>query len=115
MIGMTGSRLDPEGLDLYARLVRSPTHVAGALEMMANWDLEAFSRDLPSLTTLLKLMVGDNDHTVPPQQAFVVQQRMAGVEVLRLPGVGHLAHEEQPDLVVRALLAICREYAGAIV
>ena len=54
----TGSRIDARGLELYARLFRQPGHVAGALGMMANWDLKALARDLPKLRTPTLLIVG---------------------------------------------------------
>ena len=37
-------KLDARGLDLYARLMRNPAHCAGALDMMANWDLSRTAR-----------------------------------------------------------------------
>lgn len=104
MLAGTGSRIGAEGVDLYARLVRRPEHVAGALAMMGNWDLYAFGRELPRLATPLALIVGENDRTVPPWQAAVIQQRVAGATVRRLAGLGHLAHEERPQLVVREML-----------
>jgi magnesium chelatase accessory protein len=113
MIDATGSRLDAEGVDLYARLVRDPRHVAGALDMMGNWNLYGFERDLSRLTTPLALMVAGNDRTVPPRQAQWVKQRVAKAEIHPLPGLGHLAHEEDPDRVVRDILAICRAHAPA--
>ena len=45
----TGSKIGPRGVDLYARLLHNPGHVAGALGMMANWDLTDLRRDLPGL------------------------------------------------------------------
>ena len=36
----TGSTIDARGVDLYQRLFSNPAHVAGALGMMANWDLD---------------------------------------------------------------------------
>ena len=110
VIAGTGSRLNAEGLALYTRLVRNPKHVAGALGMMGNWDLYAFERELPALMTPLVLIVGENDRTVPPHQALIVKRRVAAAEVHRLPGLGHLAHEEQPELVARELLKICRAH-----
>ncbi len=111
MIAATGSHLDAEGLDLYARLVRNPRHVAGALEMMGNWDMQSFSRRMPALKTPLALIVAENDRIVPPRQALVVQRRLAGVEVLRLSGVGHLAHEEMPERVVREIVTLCAAHS----
>lgn len=110
VIAGTGSRLDAEGLALYGRLVGNPKHMAGALGMMGSWDLRAFERDLPRLTTPLALLVADNDLTVPPRQATSVQRRVVHAEVHRLPGLGHLAHEEQPQWVAEEILKICRAH-----
>jgi magnesium chelatase accessory protein len=110
MIAGTGSHLDAEGVDLYARLVREPRHVAGALDMMANWDLYGFERDLPKLEPPLALIVAENDRTVPPHQAQWVRQRVRNAEIHRLAGLGHLAHEEDPALVAREMTSICRAH-----
>ena len=104
----TGSTLDAKGIELYARLVSDPTHVAGVLRMMANWDLSALERDLPRLKTPLALLSTSNDLTIPPRQALQVQQLVPGSTVFRLPGLGHLAHEEQPALVSQEIVRICR-------
>lgn len=110
MIATTGSTIGSEGLGLYARLVRNPRHVAGALKMMGDWDLCRFEKDLPALTTPLALLVGDNDRTVPPQQALLVKRRVAAADLHRLASVGHLAHEEMPAVVSRQILKICATY-----
>jgi magnesium chelatase accessory protein len=102
LLDSTGSTLDTEGTELYRRLVSSPAHAAGALGMMANWDLHGFARDLPRLAVPLLLMVGDKDRTVPPAQGAQVLQRLSPAaqgRCISLPGLGHLAHEEQPALV----------------
>ena len=102
LIDSTGSRLDAAGLRCYARLVSSPGHAAGALGMMANWDLEALAYALPRLKTPLHLMVGTRDGTVPPAQAERVLARLPeGLphSLLKLEGLGHLAHEERPAVV----------------
>lgn len=111
MIAGTGSRLDAEGLALYTRLVRDPRHVAGALDMMGNWDLYSFERDLSRLRTPLALLVAQNDRTVPPHQAEWVKRRVPTADIRRLPGLGHLAHEENPGLLAREILDICRAHA----
>ena len=94
----TGSRIDAHGAELYGRLVRSPAHVAGALAMMANWNLGDLQHDLSRLVGPLCLAVGSNDRTVPPEQAASVAARIDGATIERLAGLGHLAHEERPDL-----------------
>lgn len=105
VIAGTGSRLDAVGLDLYARLVRDPDHIAGALGMMGNWDLRSFERDLPRLKIPLTLIVGQNDRAVPPQQALRIQSLLESASLHSLPGLGHLAHEEAPALVAQLINA----------
>ncbi len=92
----TGSTLDAEGVALYARLIRSPDHVHGALTMMANWELEPLVRDLGRLAVPSLLVAAANDRTVAPSQATEVASRIHGARVEKLAGLGHLAHEEAP-------------------
>lgn len=101
----TGSRIDEDGRRAYARLVASPGHVAAALGMMANWDLVGLRSALPRLRPDLLLIVGDHDLTVPPGQSERVRQMVPVATLSRLPGLGHLAHEERPDLVSALMLA----------
>ena len=105
LVRATGSTLDAPGLALYARLMRCPAHVAGALAMMADWDLPGLWRDLPALRTPLALLVGAQDGTVPPSQAQRVRLRLPATRVQVLAGLGHLAHEEAPQRLLQALLA----------
>ncbi len=95
----TGSRIDARGAALYGRLFARPRHVAGALEMMANWDLAALRRDLPRLRAPLLLVAGSADLAIPPATARAVARLVPGSEVRMLSGLGHLAHEEAPDRV----------------
>lgn len=105
LLATTGSQLDRRGRDLYQRLVTNPGHVGGVLQMMAGWDLHALERDLPRLATPLLLVVGLNDRTVSPGDADRVQRLLPAARVERLPGLGHLAHEEQPARVVALIEA----------
>ncbi len=106
----TGSLVDPQGVELYCRLVRDPTHLAGALRMMADWDLHSFERSLPHLRTPLTMIVAENDRAVTPQQALQVKARVAGANIVSLPRLGHLAHEEAPTLLVAEIVKICAAY-----
>lgn len=108
LLESTGSRLDGQGTALYHRLVRSPAHARGALAMMASWDLPGLAHDLGRLAVPLDLLVGASDRTVPPTQSRRVMAALP--EPVRgrcvwLQGLGHLAHEEAPDLAVSHLLA----------
>ena len=106
LIASTGSRLDDAGVALYARLIRSPGHVAGALGMMAHWDLAALQRELPSLGRPLHLLVAELDGTVPPAEAGQIAARVPQVQVHWLPGHGHQVHEEAPGQVAQCLLPL---------
>lgn len=108
LIESTGSRLDTEGAALYQRLVRSPQHVAGTLAMMARWDLRPLLADLPRLAPALTLVVGASDGTVSPEEALRVQRIVPSARIVRLPGLGHLAHEEAPELVADIVVEAAR-------
>jgi magnesium chelatase accessory protein len=112
LIASTGSLLDEAGIDLYARLARSPRHVAGALRMMGNWDLRGFARMLPRLPVPLVLIAADNDLMVPADQALAVRSQVPHAKVVRLAGLGHLAHEEKPQDLAEKLLAIFAAHSG---
>lgn len=108
LLDSTGSTLDERGRALYARLAANPGHVEGALGMMAHWDLPAFAEVLPTLAVPLSLMVGSLDATVPPGEADRALALLAGrvrAEKVVFEGLGHLAHEERPEVVAQALLA----------
>ena len=110
LIDSTGSKLDAEGMALYAQLVGNPGHAAGALGMMANWDLPQLEKDLPNLKTPLSLIVGSNDQTISPRQAarlralWPATSATAQPTLTTLEGLGHLAHEEKPDAVASIVL-----------
>jgi magnesium chelatase accessory protein len=105
LIRGSGSRIDAKGIELYRRLGSKASHVSAAFGMMANWDLDALARDLPRLHTKLVVVTGDNDLMVPPAEQRRVRMLVRNAEMVTLPGLGHLAHEERPgeiaDLLVR--------------
>ncbi len=101
----TGSKIDAAGLEFYGRLLRTTGHIEGALGMMANWDLRALIAREGGLPRPLTLVVGENDHAVPPSVGRTVAAGTPGAKLVSLSGLGHLAHEEAPDRVA----AIVRE------
>ena len=105
LIAGMGSKLDRRGLDLYARLLAKSGHCAGALEMMANWRLEPLLADLPRLKPPFLLIVGANDRAISPETSTRLAARLPLASLEALPGVGHLAHEENPQAVARLILA----------
>ncbi len=103
LIASTGSAIGPDDLALYARLFQTPEHVKAALSMMANWDLHALERDLPSLQTPLTLVTGSRDTAVSPEVAFRVKELVRDSRLVLQRGLGHLGHEEKPDESARAI------------
>ncbi len=99
LIDSTGSKLDDDDLDLYCRLLRDPRHVAGALSMMANWDLVRLKARLAELNTPLTLMAGAEDKAVSPHVAREIGTLLPHAEIIDLDGLGHLAHEEDPKRI----------------
>ena len=104
----TGSRIDAAGVAGYAALLATPGHVAGAIAMMASWDLERLRDDLPRLTARLLLVHGGADSAIPVAQARAAAALVPGAQVTVLPGLGHLAHEEAPERVA----VLVRDFVG---
>jgi magnesium chelatase accessory protein len=108
LIRASGSRLDEQGIALYARVLRNSGHVAATLDMMAQWDLTALQRDLPRLRPAVTLVVGADDRAVPPSEAQRVRRVLPAARIVRVARAGHLVHEERPQDVAH----IVRTAAG---
>jgi magnesium chelatase accessory protein len=106
LIDGTGSTLGDAEVEYYRQLVSHPRHVAAALRMMANWDLESLQAKLPELRTPTHLVVCEQDRTVPPSQSYLVARHLAESQLHRLEGLGHLGHEEDPARFAQLLLEI---------
>jgi magnesium chelatase accessory protein len=104
----TGSVLDERGQALYAELVASPSHAQGALKMMAAWDLSRGADMLRQLRCPVRILVGENDKTVPPEQGEQALRLLTNASLHRWAGLGHLLHEEQPIKVVADVMASLR-------
>jgi magnesium chelatase accessory protein len=107
VIAGTGSKLTPEGIDYYARLLATRRHVGATLGMMANWDLRPLQRDLAYLKARLTLIAAERDSAVPPAVAEETQRLLPAAELLLLPRLGHLAHEEDPVALAGLIVKAC--------
>lgn len=104
----TGSKIDARSLELYARLFGTPGHVAGVMGMMARWELGKLVPRLPDLAVKTTLITATGDLTIAPDVSAQVGRVVAGCKLVSLPGLGHLAHEEDPVLVARVIKdALC--------
>lgn len=112
MLRQTGSQLPPESVRWYRQVVGAPGHVAGTLRMMANWDLPQLERNLDRLDPPLYLLVCDGDPVVSPRQGEELARRLPGAQLLRLPGLGHLGHEEDPPRFAALIRDIAARHGG---
>ena len=103
LVKSTGSKIDAEGLACYAKLIGNAHHCRGALEMMAGWDLPGLQRDLPKIIQPVLLIHGTRDSAVPTRAVEQAQKLLQDARLTMLAGLGHLAHEERPDLVAEAI------------
>lgn len=113
LIAGTGSTIDAEGERLYGKLVSSPAHVAAALQMMANWDLNPLVRDFPRLRPALLLVAASNDRAIPVDVARRVREILPTAKLELIQGYGHLLHEEVPGRTA-AIVVTAAEQAGVV-
>lgn len=109
MLRQTGSSLPDDAVRWYRQVVGNPRHVAGTLRMMANWDLPQLEKNLDRLEPPLHLLVCDGDQVVAPAQGVELARRLPEAALRRLPGLGHLGHEEDPALFRDILFAVADE------
>ncbi len=112
LLASTGSKLDEDGIALYRRLMTDSGHIDGTLSMMAQWNIDGLLRSLPDIETPALLIVGERDETVPPKVSEAAAASLPDADVMRLPNLGHLAHEEAPDVVADAIDAFLSKHLG---
>lgn len=100
----TGSKIDAAGVEFYGRLLRKPDHIRGTISMMASWDLETLKRDLPRIAVPVTVLHGDRDSAIPMSKAQEATKLIPKAVFKRLERLGHLAHEEAPDLVAALIM-----------
>jgi len=98
MLADTGSAVDPLMSRCYDTLLSNPDHIAGTLRMMAGWDLPPLLASLSSLQMPVWLAAAEGDRTIPPDRSTSVVNDLPHARSVRIPDLGHLAHEENPDI-----------------
>ncbi|KIN70051.1 Mg-protoporphyrin IX chelatase BchO 30 kDa subunit [Sulfitobacter noctilucicola] len=109
LIEGTGSTLPDEDLIWYQALIGDAGHVDGTLGMMAQWNLDPLLRKLHQHPSETLLIVGDRDKAVPPSTSLECAGIMPAAEVVTLPELGHLAHEEDAGTVLTPILAFLQQ------
>jgi len=113
LIRSTGSSIDTTGARCYATLLKRSGHIAGALGMMANWDLEELQRKIPAVDVPVILIAARHDKAVPPEDAASLAARLASGEAVMLEHGGHLVHEEDPEGLARLIVAKADPFMAA--
>lgn len=109
----TASQIDAEGERCYRALLGTSEHCAGALAMMANWDLDGLARLLPAIRSPVTLLHGERDNAVPLDSVRKAAALLPDARLEVLDGLGHLAHEERSDLAVAAITRAAADHAMA--
>ena len=105
LVRSTGSRIDAVGNATYTRLFGTSAHCAGAIAMMADWNLEPLKNALPSLAVPLLVLHGASDAAIPVAAAHEAIALIPSAKLEVLSGLGHLLHEEAPKDVMARLVA----------
>lgn len=108
----TGSTIDARGIAAYEALMGNRHHCGGAMEMMASWDLEKLSRLLPQVTSPVLLVHAAGDTAVPLSSVEQVAQTMPDCRLEVLPALGHLAHEERPEIAANLIRDFVKDLQG---
>lgn len=108
LLARTGSPLDEAGLVHYETLTRNPAHVAGALGMMASWDLNPLRRHLPDLDVPVSFLIAEDDPMVSPSDSRDAAKQMRDAELVPFSSGGHLLHEVDPAGTAKFVIERCR-------
>ena len=109
----TGSKIDQDGEKFYTRLFSTSGHCDGAIRMMANWQLEPLRDKLGRLETPVLLIHPATDAAIPKSAVMDAAALIAGCETLELPGLGHLAHEEDPAQAAKIVAQFAKAKANS--
>ena len=103
LLDSTGSHLNEASIGHYQTLFTNEGHITGTLAMMAEWDLTSMRGKLRRLAVPLILVKATNDKTVPPETANEAANLNPLATVMTIKGLGHLAHEEDPQAAARII------------
>lgn len=108
----THSQLDQVGLDCYSALIKNHRHTKGALSMMANWDLPTLRTRMHELTNPILMVHSNNDGAIPLDWAQEAHSWLPTSRLEVINGLGHLAHEESPELAAKWIVDFAKETLG---
>ncbi len=104
LIKATGSPIDDTGIACYEALLQQPSHIQGALGMMARWDLVPLQKRLPGIHAPVLLIASVDDPMVPSAVSRKAAQLIPDARLDVVRKGGHLLHELFPDMVIEKIL-----------
>ncbi|WP_239451479.1 alpha/beta fold hydrolase [Elioraea rosea] len=90
------SRLDEATVTRYHDLMRAPGARDAMLARLSQAVLEDPAGLLPRITAPVLLLWGEQDRMIPATHAADYVRFLPEAQVVRLPGLGHVPHEEDP-------------------
>lgn len=99
-----------------------PARIAEAASLMARVPADSYRAALSAIVSFNRLtalgdiavptlcLAGELDQNAPPAVAEKMARRIAGAGYVCLPGVGHIANIEQPDLFNTAVLTFLKQH-----
>lgn len=109
----TGSRVPDAQVAWYRWLSGHPAHVHAVMAMVSRWELAPLAADLPRLDAPLWLAFGERDRWIDRAQVELAVLRAPRARAVELPGLGHLAPEEDPSAVAALVERLAAE-AGVL-
>ncbi len=104
LLDSTASILTEAQRRRYRTLFSETAHVRGAMNFMAASDLPVLLEDAAGLSQPMRLVVGDLDAWVPPDQLLQVIRRYLPQAQVERWSAGHLMHEIEPERAARVIL-----------
>lgn len=105
------ARLGDATIDRYHQLLRAPGNRRAVLDRLAQLRLQDPRPLLAGLAMPVLLVWGEADRMIPPRHAQDWLQALpaaTGARLLRLPGLGHVPQEEDPQAGLPAITAFLR-------
>lgn len=100
------ARIPPGSVEGYVAGLLATGTTEYLLDVVRCWhsDLRDLERSYANINVPVLLMWGDRDTAVLPESAQRVREVVPGAQLVMLPGVGHLPHEEAPETFHRIVL-----------
>jgi magnesium chelatase accessory protein len=109
LINATGSKLEPSDMRFYQSLMSDRQHINATLQMMSQWKLDPLINRLNMINTETLLLASDGDLMVPIDVTKKAADKLPNTEFRLIAGLGHLAHEEDPKMIIKELACFLKQ------